>query len=117
PEEVEAVEHALAELVEREVLGSARLLVVLVADREVVEDVLLLLVHAPEAVVDDDRQLVREGGVVGQEVGDGQGEHVRVAVLVLEALAGEGGAPGGAAEEEALGAAVGGGPDEVTDPL
>ena len=43
--------------------------------------------------------------------------HVAVAVLVLQPFAGERRAAGGAAEQEARGARVGGGPDQVADPL
>ncbi len=89
----------------------------LVLDRDVVEDVFLLDVHAPDAVLDDDRQLEGEGRVVGLEVGHRVGEQVGVAVLVLQPLAGEGGAAGGAADQEAAAAHVAGGPDQIADAL
>jgi hypothetical protein len=44
--------------------------------------------------VDDHADLVREGRVVADAVGDGAGQDVAVAVLVLQALAVERGAPG-----------------------
>ncbi len=40
-----------------------------------------------------------------------------VAVLVLQALAGQRGAPGGAADQEAAGLHVAGGPGQVADAL
>jgi hypothetical protein len=54
-----------------------------------------------QAVLDDHRELVGEGRVVGDAVGDGGGQQMAVAVLVLQALAVERGAPGGGAEQEA----------------
>ena len=47
----------------------------------------------------------------------GAGEHQAVAVLVLQAFAGERGAAGGAAHQEALAARIGEGPDHVADAL
>ena len=65
----------------------------------------------------DDRHFVGVARVVGPEVGIGHGVEVAVAVLVLEALAGQGGAAGRAAQQEAAAAHVAGGPDQVADPL
>ena len=98
-------------------LRHRRVLVVLVHQREVVEDVLLLADHPPQAVADDHRDLVAVGRVVGDAVRDRRAQQVRVAVLVLQALAVERRAPGGAAEQEPARAAVAGGPGEVADPL
>ena len=55
--------------------------------------------------------------VVGLDGRDGGGQQQGVAVLVLEALAGERGAPGGGPEQEPTGPGVGGRPDQVADPL
>ena len=46
-----------------------RHLVVLVHQRDVVEDVLFLVVHPADAVQHDDRHLVGVGRIVGPEVG------------------------------------------------
>ena len=73
-------------------LRHGRLRVVLVEERQVVVDVLLLGVHAPQPVLDDHRHLVAEGRVEGAAVGDHRGEDVAVAVLVLQPLAVERGA-------------------------
>ena len=93
------------------------MLIVLVHHRQVVEDVLLLGVHPAQAVLHDHRDLVGEGRVVGDAVRDGRRQHVRVAVLVLQALAVERGAPGGAADQEAAGPRVAGRPGQVADAL
>ena len=97
--------------------GIAGWSVVLVHQRDVVEDVLLLDDHPPQAVLDDHRDLVGERRVVGATVGDDREQHVAVAVLVLQPLAVERRPPGGAAEQEAARAAVAGRPHEVADPL
>ena len=97
--------------------GMAGCAVVLVHQREVVEDVLLLGQHAPQALLDDHRDLVAVGRVVGDAVGDRRGQQVAVAVLVLQALAVERRAAGGAAQQEPAGPAVAGRPRQVADPL
>ena len=91
--------------------------VVLVHYREVIEHVLLLLNHAPQAILDDDRQFVVEGGVVGDAVGNHGRLQVAVAVLVLQAFAVERGAAGGAPQQEPPGPGVAGGPGQVADAL
>ena len=68
-------------------VGHRGLRVVLVVHGDVVEDVLAVDVHPPDAVPDDRGQLEGEGRVVGADHGHGRGEHVGVAVVVLQALA------------------------------
>ena len=70
-----------------------------------------------QAVAHDDGHLVGERRVVGLDGRVDRGEQEAVAVLVLEALAEQRGAPGGGAEQEPAGPGVGGLPDEVADPL
>ena len=77
-----------------------RMLVVLVHHRQVVVDVLLLGVHAAQAVLHDHGQFVLEGRIVGDAVRDGGMEHVRVAVLVLQAFAVQRGTARGAASRK-----------------
>ena len=91
--------------------------VVLVADGDVVEHVLLPFEHAPGAVVDDGRELVAEARVVGAAIRHRRRGEMRRAVLVLQALARQRGAPGGAADEEAARAGIGRRPDQVADAL
>src|SRR5687767_5541798 len=91
--------------------------VVLVRHREVVENVLLRLEHPARAVLDDGGELVGEARVIGAAVRDGGGDKVRRAVLVLQSLAREGGAPGGAADQKSSRARVGRRPDQVADAL
>ena len=91
--------------------------VVLVHHREVVEDVLLRLHHAPQARVQDHRQLVAEGRIVGHAVRDVRGEDVAVPVAVLQALAAEGRPPRRRAEEKPPRLQVARRPREVPDPL
>src|SRR5690606_18990017 len=89
-----------------------RLGVVLVHHGDVEVDVLLPADHALEAVVEDHRQLVSEGRVVGDAVGYLARQDVAVAVLVLQALAVERGPPGRAPEQEAARLHVAGRPGE-----
>ena len=93
------------------------MLVILVEQSEVVIDVLALAIHALQPVLDDDRDLVAEGGVIGDAVGNGGREDMAVAVLVLQALAVERGAARGAAEQEAARAHVARRPGEVVHAL
>jgi hypothetical protein len=80
-------------------------------------DVVMLGEHAPQAVLDDHRDLVAVGRVVGHAVGNGRSDQVAVTVLVLQTLAVERGAPGCAADEEAARPGVARGPCQVPDPL
>ena len=111
---IDAAQDAFADVVG---VGHGWLDVGLVLDGDVEEDAFVLVVHASDAFLDDDGDFVGVGGVVGDEVGDGGGEHVAVTVLVLEALAVEGGATGGGADQEAAGLGVAGGVGEVADAL
>src|SRR3990167_4018740 len=93
------------------------LLIRFVHHGDVVEDVLMLFDHLPRAFADDHRQLVAVGRVERAAVGNGRGHDVAVTVFVLQAFAVERGAPGGAADQEAAGAAVAGRPGQVADTL
>ena len=66
---------------------------------------LAVRVHPADAVLDDDRDLVGERRVVGLAVRHGQRQQVAVAVLVLQALAGQRRAAGRAAQQEAASSA------------
>ena len=91
--------------------------VVLVHHRHVIEHVFLRLEHAAGAVLHDERNLVSEARVVGDAVGHSGIEQVAGAVFVLQALARERGAAGGGTHQEAAGARVAAGPDEIPDAL
>src|SRR5712691_4739624 len=89
----------------------------LVGDGQVIEDGLLVYVHALDAVLDDDGDLICECRVISQKVGHSQHQHMTVAILVLQAFASKSGPPRGATEQEAATTHVCRGPDQVTDPL
>ncbi len=57
--------------------------VVLVHAGDVIKDVFLLGEHAPQPVLDDDRELVGVGRIVGDAVRHGGRGNQAVAVLVL----------------------------------
>ncbi len=65
----------------------------------------------------DYRQLIAVGGVIAAAVGDGAGEDVAVAVLVLQAFAVQRGASGGATQQEAASLGIARRPGQIADPL
>ena len=101
----------------RRAFGHRRMRVVLVHHREVVIHVLLLGVHPPQAVLHDHRDLVAEGRIVRDAIGDRRRIDVRMAVLVLQAFAVQRGAPRGTAQQEAARAHVARRPREIADAL
>ena len=110
--------HALEDTRDVEVLGFRRLCDGLVVDGQVVVDVLLILaVHPPQAVVDDVRELVSERGVVGHHSGVGGREKGRVPVRMLQTLSGERRPACGRTDDEALGHLVGCRPEAVAGSL
>ena len=90
---------------------------VFVVERQVVEQVFVLVDHAPQPLAHDDRNLVSECRVVGKAAGDRASDQQRMPVLVLQPLAVERRAAGGRAEQEAFRARVGSAPDGVADAL
>ena len=115
---VHSLEHALPQ---RVVIGldqrRIRHRVVLVVQRKVVKDVLLLGVHAPYSFADDNGQFKGEGRVVAHQVRYRVGNDLGVTVLVLQTFAVERRATGRAAEEESPAHHVTAGPDHVAHPL
>ena len=67
--------------------GHRRHGVLLVHHRQVIEDALLLLAHPANAVLNDDRELVRKGRIVAHAVRNGIGQQLAVTVLVLQPFA------------------------------
>ena len=104
-------------------VGLGRLHHRLVVDGEVVDDVLAVrvllarAVHPVETVSHDVGDLVGERRVVVDDGRVGEGEQWRVAVGVLETLAGQRGAAGRGADQEAAGQLVGHRPDRVAGAL
>src|SRR5712671_1703123 len=99
------------------IAGHGRHGVRLVHQSDVVKNVFAVFVHAANAILNDDGDLVGERGIVSEQIGNGQREDVTVAVLVLQAFAGKRGAARGATEEEAACAHIRSGPDEIGDAL
>ena len=91
--------------------------VVLVHHRQVVVDVLLLLHHAAQTVLHDDRELVLEGGIVSDAVRDGARHDVAVTILVLQPFAVQRRAAGSGADEEPARAHVSCRPGQIADAL
>src|SRR5690348_5047000 len=90
---------------------------VLVHQRQVIEDIFLVLIHPADAFADDDREFKSEGWVVCEEVGDGIGKQMAVSILMLQPFAEQRRAPGGPAEQKSVASRIAGGPDQVADAL
>src|SRR5581483_9522120 len=114
PEAVDALQDALSNLLPVRHLRHGQWLV---GDRHVVEDGFLVYVHALDAILNDDCNLVGECWIVGEEVGNTERQDVAVTILMLQALAGEGGTARGAANQETAATHVGGRPYQVSDSL
>ncbi len=91
--------------------------VVFVHQRDVEVQIFLILEHAAQTVRNDDRDLVGEGRIVGDAVGNGGCEQMAMAVLVLKPLPVERGPSGGAAQKEAAAAHVARRPGKIADAL
>ena len=101
-----------------EVLRLGGLDVGLVVDGDVEVDVLRVLAEHPgQPALHDVCDLEGERRVVGHHRGVGRGQQQRVAVGMLQPLAGQGGAPGCRTEYEAAGHLVGGRPEPVAGAL
>lgn len=83
-EPVHPLENALGDAL---LLGHGGHLVLLVVDREVVEDALVVDVHPPQTILDDDGQFEGERGIVGDEIRDGRRHQLTVTVFVLQTFA------------------------------
>ena len=94
-----------------------RMGVIFVQGRDVIKDVVLIHEHALQARVDDHRHFVGVSRIVGHAIGDGRGQNMAVAVLVLQTLAIEGRAAGRAANQEAARPHVARRPGEIADAL
>ena len=117
-EAVHAAQHAGPHVVAGLALGERRHGVVLVVEREVPEAVLGLGAHdLGHGVLHDHADLVGEGGVVDVRGGVDRREQGGVAVVVLEALALQGGAARGAARQDAAAPDVAEEPGQVADAL
>ncbi|MOA07392.1 hypothetical protein D3C78_1270840 [compost metagenome] len=91
--------------------------IVFVEQGDVVINVLVVDIHSPHAVLDDHRQFIGIGRVVGHAAGDGGGQHMAVAVVMLQAFAHQCGSAGRGAEQKPPGAGIASGPGEVADAL
>src|SRR6266849_662022 len=89
----------------------------LVSDCQIVEDGLVVHVHAPDAFLDDDCNLKRERWIIGEKIWHRECQHVTVAVLVLQSFTSESRASSRAAKEETASAHVGCGTYQVANAL
>ena len=89
----------------------------LVVQGDVVEDVLVLAVHAAQPVFDDHPELVGEGRVVHLADGDDRGLQQRVTILMLQSFAVKRGTAGSGSDEKTPAAHIRGRPDQIPHPL
>src|SRR5262245_16256937 len=108
--------HATADTFLR-AIRHRRMRIILVHQGDVVVDILLILEHAPKPILDDHRDLVGEGRIIGGAVGDSRSEQVAVTVFVLQPLTIERRSSSSAAQQEAAAAHVAGSPSEISDAL
>ena len=97
--------------------GQAGVVDVFVGQRQVIEHVLLTVQHGLHAMVDDDRDLVGQGRVIGPAIRDRGSHQMAVAVLVLQTLAAQRGPAGRCPQQKPAGPLVGGRPDQIAHAL
>src|SRR5690606_18973486 len=98
-------------------LGHGGMAIVVIGQRDVVDQVLLVLVHPLRPVHAARGGPVAVGRVVSSRAGEGDGSEMAMAARMLQTLARQTGAARGGAEHEAAGALIAGGPDQLADPL
>ena len=98
-------------------LGHLRVGIVFIHGGNVIENRFLFLVHAAQAVLDNNRQFIGIGRIVADAIGNGAGKDMAVAVLVLQTFPVQGGPAGGGANQKPPGLQVSGGPAQVADAL
>ena len=111
-EQVHALDDALGRA-----FGHVGVSVVLVHQGEVVVLIHLLGQHPLHAVLQDHGHFETERRIVSAAIGNGTGQKVRMAILVLQAFAVERGATSSGAEQEATRTHVGGLPGRIANAL
>ena len=91
--------------------------VVIVIERDVVEEIFLLLIHPPDAVLDDDRNLIRVSRIVRGERGNGARQQEAVAILMLQAFSAERGPARCTTHQKAFAARIRECPDQIAHAL
>mmetsp|Transcript_23242 Transcript_23242/g.55205 ORF Transcript_23242/g.55205 Transcript_23242/m.55205 type:complete len:569 (-) Transcript_23242:1578-3284(-) len=114
PELVQTLEEVLFKL---RILWDLWHRMVLVVQRDVIDQVLVFAPHLLNAMLYDVRHLVGEGRVPANHRGVGDADEQGVAVLVLQPLAVQRGAPGRGAQQEAPGASIRRLPNDVAHTL
>ena len=83
PVAVQTFEDALADARLARHLGHGQRLI---GDRQVIEDGFAVDVHALDAVLDDDGDLISKGRIISQQVRHWESQHMAVSILMLQAL-------------------------------
>ena len=89
----------------------------LIRHGQIVEDRLLINVHALNAVLNDDGKLIGERWIVRQKVGNRESQHMAVPILVLQTFACQRSSARSSSKQEAASTHISGGPDQIANPL
>mmetsp|Transcript_48252 Transcript_48252/g.104994 ORF Transcript_48252/g.104994 Transcript_48252/m.104994 type:complete len:299 (-) Transcript_48252:1673-2569(-) len=111
---VHALDNVLIDVGPLRLLGHHQVLVV---DHDIVDHILVLAPHLIHSVLNDRAHLPGESGIPSSYCRAGSGGQQGMAVLVLQALAVQGGPPRGRAHQEAPAPSVRSLPDQVCHPL
>ena len=91
--------------------------IVLIHHRNIVEDILLLLVHTAHAILNNHCQFVTVGGVIGNTVGDGASKDMAMPILMLQPLSIECSSPSSTANHKATRLHITCSPRQITNAL
>ena len=88
-----------------------------VVDGEIIENLFAFSVHATQAVLNDNSQLIAPGRIICTNCWDSRGHQLAVTVFVLQAFAVQSCSAGSSAAQEALAASISRTPDQVANSL
>ena len=91
--------------------------IVFVVQRDVVKEVFFFLIHAAQAILNDDSDFIHVGGIVSCAGGNGAGQNQAVSVLMLQAFAVQRGSASRPAKQEAFATRIRERPDGVANTL
>ena len=95
----------------------SRLMVVFIHGGDVVPDILTVTIHPLQAVLDDNGHFVAVGRIVTDAVRHRSGQHMAVAILMLQTFTVQRGAPGSSTDQKAAPLDIACGPGQVARAL
>ena len=91
--------------------------VIFIHHSEVIEYVLLFLIHAAHTILNNHRQLISKSWIIGHTIRNGRRHQMAMAILMLQTFAIQCGAPGRAPQQKAASALVARRPHQIADTL